>query len=69
MDWILFEAFFDAAERGAHPPIDVYDAAVWMAVTALSTQSVAAGKAVEFPDFTDGKWMIPQEKTDSPYAI
>jgi hypothetical protein len=44
-------------------PIDVYDAAAWMAVTALSEQSILAGGApVAVPDFTDGKWMIRPQK-------
>jgi hypothetical protein len=38
-------------------PIDVYDAASWMAITALSEISVANGSApVEIPDFTSGRW-------------
>ena len=45
-------------------PVDVYDAASWMAVTALSEMSIAKGGAVmDIPDFTGGKWhkvkMIP----------
>ena len=40
-------------------PIDVYDAAAWMAVTALSEASIAAGGAPQaYPDFTDGKWLL-----------
>jgi hypothetical protein len=38
-------------------PIDVYDAAVWMCVTALSEESIREGgmpKAV--PDFTRGEY-------------
>ncbi len=38
-------------------PVDVYDAASWMAVTALSEMSIAKGGAVmDIPDFTGGKW-------------
>ena len=38
-------------------PIDVYDAAAWMSVTALSKLSIESGSApVEFPDFTRGKY-------------
>lgn len=70
MDWILFEAFVDAAKRNAHPPIDVYDAATWMAVSALSEQSVSmGGTPVEFPDFTRGKWVLPKEKADGKFAL
>ena len=39
-------------------PVDVYDAASWMAVSALSEGSAAmGGQVVEIPDFTDGKWL------------
>ena len=34
-----------------------YDGAAWMAVTALSEESIAKGGVpVAFPDFTNGKW-------------
>ena len=40
-------------------PVDVYDAASWMAITALSEMSVAKGGAVvDIPDFTNGKWVL-----------
>ena len=58
MDWLVFHAFFDALLANEPMPIDVYDAAAWMAVTALSEKSIANGSMpVEFPDFTRGKWM------------
>ncbi len=57
MDWLEFEAFFKSLREDAPMPVDVYDAASWMAVTALSEMSIAQGGAVmEFPDFTGGKW-------------
>ena len=38
-------------------PIDVYDAAAWMTVTALSKISIENGSIpVEFPDYTRGKY-------------
>lgn len=57
MDCLELQAFFDAL-RGEKPmPIDVYDAASWMVITALSEKSVAnGGEPVEIPDFTCGKW-------------
>jgi hypothetical protein len=37
--------------------IDVYDAAVWSAITPLSEMSIANGGAPQkFPDFTKGNW-------------
>ncbi len=43
--------------RGVAPDYDVYDAAAWSVVSALSEKSVAnRSQAVDFPDFTRGKW-------------
>jgi len=58
-DWLEFEIFFDALKSGDPMPVDVYDCASWMAVTALSEISIARGGAVmEVPDFTNGKWLL-----------
>lgn len=58
MDWLEFEAFFECLRSKEPMPVDVYDAAAWMAVTALSEESIAKGSApVAIPDFTRGKWM------------
>ncbi len=58
MDYLVFKAFADALLEGKDMPIDVYDAATWMAITALSEQSLATGsQAQNFPDFTRGKWI------------
>ena len=57
MDYLELKEFFDCLKTGAPMPIDVYDAAAWMSVTALSEQSIAMGGApVVFPDYTRGKW-------------
>lgn len=46
-------------------PLDVYDAAAWMAITPLSEQSIALGSApVEIPDFTSGRWLISADSID-----
>ena len=59
MDWLEFKQFFKALREGSPMPVDVYDAASWMAVTALSEASVAKGGAVvEIPDFTNGRWLL-----------
>ncbi len=56
-DGLMFSVFLDCIENKKPMPIDVYDAAAWMVVTALSEQSIAGGSVpVEFPDFTKGKW-------------
>ncbi|MBQ8894493.1 MAG: Gfo/Idh/MocA family oxidoreductase [Clostridia bacterium] len=57
MDYFEFVAFFDAIRHHKPMPIDVYDAAAWMSITALSARSIAGGNIpVEIPDFTRGKW-------------
>lgn len=64
LDWLEFRVFFDCLLKGEPMPIDVYDAATWMVITALSEQSIALGSMpVMFPDFTRGKWI--QRKDDS----
>ena len=59
MDGFCFSAFFDHLDRrDPDVPIDVYDAATWMAITALSEESIAkGGMPVTFPDFTNGEWI------------
>jgi predicted dehydrogenase len=58
MDFFVLNAFIESVKRKTAPPIDVYDAATWMAITPLSEQSIASGsQAMPFPDFTKGKWM------------
>ena len=58
MDFLVLSAFAESVRLGGQPPIDVYDAATWMAVTCLSEASIAIGGApVPFPDFTSGMWI------------
>ncbi len=58
MDYFCFKAFIDAVKNNKPMPIDVYDAAVWMAVSVLSEQSVLCGGSVQImPDFTHGGWI------------
>lgn len=57
MDGLVYDAFFEAVRKGEPCPIDVYDAAAWMAITPLSEMSIAMGSApVAIPDFTNGAW-------------
>lgn len=57
MDWLEFQLFFEALRNDEPMPIDIYDAASWMSITALSEMSIAHGGAVvDIPDFTNGKW-------------
>lgn len=58
MDWLEFKTFFRALRESTPMPIDVYDAASWMAITVLSEMSVSRGGAVvDIPDFTAGKYI------------
>ncbi len=58
MDWFVFNAFVEAAKQRVQTPQDVYDAVTWSAISPLSEASIAnGGAAMEFPDFTSGKWM------------
>lgn len=62
MDWLVFEAFFNSIINGTPCPIDVYDAASWMSISALSEESIAmGGHPVAIPDFTNGAWMTREE--------
>ena len=61
MDYLVLRAFIESVQDQTDPPIDVYDAAAWMSVTALSEASIAAGSMpVAIPDFTGGKWVLPR---------
>ena len=58
MDGLVYGEFFECVRQARPCPIDVYDAAAWMAVTPLSEASIAMGGApVAFPDFTHGAWI------------
>lgn len=58
MDWYVRNAFVQAVKFKVNTPIDVYDAAAWSAIGPLSEESIAnGGGPVDFPDFTDGKWL------------
>ena len=57
IDYFVLRAFIESIKRKVAPPIDVYDAAVWSAISPLSEQSIAKGSApIEIPDFTRGRW-------------
>ena len=63
MDGFMLQTFVDRVLHGGEMPIDVYDAASWMCVSALSEQSIALGNSpVPVPDFTRGKWMARKRK-------
>lgn len=61
MDYLVLRAFIESVQQQTEPPIDVYDAASWLCVTALSEQSIALGsQPVAVPDFTCNRWCLPR---------
>lgn len=63
MDYIMFSHFIDAVKNGREMPIDVYDAASWMVITALSAKSIALGSLpMAIPDFTEGEYLLRKPK-------
>jgi predicted dehydrogenase len=57
-DILMLRSFIESVKQGCRPPIDVYDAATWMAIAPLTEQSIAKGTApVSVPDFTNGSWL------------
>ena len=70
MDGLEFEALAYCLLNDVPYPIDVYDCATWMAITALSEDSIArGGRPVPFPDFTNGKWISRKPVTGHPFCI
>ena len=57
MDYFVIRDFIESVKNRTAPPIDVYDAAAWSAISPLSEQSIAKGSTpIAIPDFTRGKW-------------
>lgn len=67
MDYLVFRAFVESVKNGTGVPIDIYDAAAWMAVTCLSEESIALGGApVAIPDFTAAAGSTASTPTPAP---
>ncbi len=59
MDELMMNDFLKCIEEGRPMPIDVYDAATWMAISVLTEVSIQkGGMPVEIPDFTNGRWLL-----------
>ncbi len=57
MDFLMVEEFVKNEKKKRPMPIDVYDAASWYVITALSAKSIAnGGRSYKIPDFTKGKY-------------
>ena len=68
MDWLEFDRFFDCCLEGRPFEIDVYDAASWMVISALSEKSISLGSMpVEIPDFTKGEWIVRKNEELKPH--
>lgn len=58
MDYLVLRGFIESVQNHTPAPIDVYDTAMLMSITALSEESIAmGGMPVPVPDFTQGGWM------------
>lgn len=70
MDWLVCRAFIEAVKSGTNTPIDAYDTVTWLAVGALSEQSIRnGGIPVDFPDFTNGKWQSREPIVKGKYCL
>lgn len=70
MDYLVLRAMLSAARGESYPAIDVYDAASWMCITALSEQSISNGNMpVDIPDFTNGRYKNRTERSTGKYAL
>lgn len=70
MDGLVLGAFFDSVRQGNQTPIDVYDMAAWMVISALSEESIAlGGHPVAIPDFTNGRWFNREAPAQGKYAL
>ncbi len=70
MDWLVCRAFIEGVKAEIDTPIDAYDTATWLAIGALSKESLSSGnKVVEFPDFTGGKWQNREPSPRCKYSL
>jgi predicted dehydrogenase len=68
VDYMVLNDFYQNVKNKKPATIDVYDAAAWSAIAALSEMSIAEGNtSVDFPDFTRGQWIkFREEKVFAP---
>ena len=61
MDYLVLDAFMTSLHEDQPMPVDIYDAAVMMAVSPLSALSIERGGApVEFPAFSKDTALLPR---------
>ena len=70
MDYLVLRAYVESVQNHTEPPIDVYDTAAWMSITALSEHSIAMGSvSVPVPDFTGGRWITQRKSAEGMYSL
>ncbi len=70
MDYLVLRAYVESVQNDTEPPIDVYDTAAWMSITALSEHSIAmGGLSVPVPDFTSGRWLRSRKPVEGMYSL
>ena len=70
MDGLVLYSFYEAVKANVRPAIDVYDAAAYMSITALSEQSIRCGSMpVAVPDFTKGRFCRRNDIVDGSYNL
>lgn len=70
MDWLVCRAFVESVKAGTNTPIDAYDSVLWLAIGALSEQSIKNGNMpVDVPDFTGGKWKNREPIVEGKYCL
>lgn len=70
MDYLVLRAFVEDGILRNQPPIDTYESALLSVITPLSEKSIALGsQPVEIPDFTHGKWLIPEPAAETKYGL
>ncbi|MBR3504361.1 MAG: Gfo/Idh/MocA family oxidoreductase [Clostridia bacterium] len=70
MDYLVLRGYVESVQNHTEPPIDVYDTAAWMSITALSEHSIAMGSlSVPVPDFTNGRWICPRKPVEGMYSL
>lgn len=70
LDYLTLRSFVEVVQNQAQPPIDVYDAASWVAIGCLSEESIAlGGSPVAIPDFTNGRWMTRGADAPAWYSL
>lgn len=70
MDYLVLDAFMTSLHENQPMPVDIYDAAVMMAVSPLSALSIERGGApVEFPDLAGGTDTASLPRCRGKYAL